>query len=135
MKSVLAFLATFLALISTQPIARAAKAQTPATHDRIFWHTILKDNYRVPQGQSVFPLIQELTTYLGSSDPGLRDDIAYTLIDAWIAYQKQLSAPELVTLLDEWHPTSALASAKPTPTASSAAPFPHSAWACSPSAT
>jgi len=102
MKLFIAFLATFLALISTQPIARAAKSQTLAPHDRAFWRNILKDNYRVPQGQSAFPLIQELTTYLGSPDPEFRDDIAYTLIDAWIAYQKQLSAPELVTLLDEW---------------------------------
>ena len=102
MKWFIAFLATFLALFSTQPIARAAKPQTPSTHDRAFWRNILKDNYRVPQGQQVFLLIQELSTYLGSPDPELRDEITYTLIYAWIAYQKQLSPAELITLLDEW---------------------------------
>ena len=134
MKLFIAFLATFLALISTQPIARAAKSQTLAPHDRAFWRNILKDNYRVPQGQSAFPLIQELTTYLGSPDPEFRDDIAYTLIDAWIAYQKQLSAPELVRCWMNGNPISAPASAKPTLKASSAAPSPHSASACSPNA-
>jgi len=102
MKWLTAFLATFLTLISTQPIACAATSQTSASHDRTFWRNILKDNYRVPRGQSAFPLIQELSTYLGSPDPELRDDIAYTLIYAWIAYQKQLSPQELIPLLDEW---------------------------------
>lgn len=102
MKWFTAFLATFLALFSTQPIVRAAKPQAPATHDRAFWRNILKDNYRVPPGQQVFPLVQELSTYLGSPDPELRDDIAYSLIYAWIAYQKQLSPPELIMPLDEW---------------------------------
>src|SRR5882724_7266776 len=102
MKWLTAFLATFLTLISTQPIACAATSQTSASHDRTFWRNILKDNYRVPRGQSAFPLIQELSTYLGSPDPELRDQIAYTLIYAWIAYQKQLSPAELITLLDEW---------------------------------
>ena len=102
MKWLIALPATLLALISTQPIAHAATSQTSASHDRSFWRNILKDNYRAPQGQSAFPLVQELSTYLGSPDPELRDDIAYTLIYAWIAYQKQLSPQELVPLLDEW---------------------------------
>src|SRR5258708_35683520 len=102
MKWFIAFLATLLALFPPQPIARAAKPQTPPTHDRAFCRNILKDNYRVPQGQQVFPLIRELSTYLGSPDPELRDQITYTLIYAWISYQKQLSPAELITLLDEW---------------------------------
>ena len=102
MKCLTAFLAIFLALISAQPTVRASTSQTSASHDRAFWRNILKDNYRVPQGQSAFPLVQELSTYLGSSDPELRDDIAYSLIYAWIAYQKQLSPQELMPLLEQW---------------------------------
>jgi hypothetical protein len=102
MKCLSAFLATFLALTSAQPIAHASTSQTSASHDRTFWRNIVKDNYRVPQGQSASPLVQELSTYLGSPDPELRDDIAYSLIYAWIAYQKLLSPQELMPLLDRW---------------------------------
>jgi hypothetical protein len=102
MKCLSAFLTTFLALISAQPVAHASTSQTSVSHDRTFWRNILKDNYRVPQDQSAFPLVQELSTYLGSPDPELRDDIAYSLIYAWIAYQQQLSPKELMPLLDRW---------------------------------
>src|SRR6201981_1619640 len=102
MRPSLAFLATFLFLISAQPTTRAALPQTSASHDRTFWRNIIKNNYRVPPDQSVFPLVQELSSYLGSPDPELRDDIAYTLINAWIAYQKQLSPQEVIAFADEW---------------------------------
>jgi Protein of unknown function (DUF2785) len=102
MRPSLAFLATFLFLISAQPTTRAALPQTSTSHDRTFWRNIIKNNYRVPPDQSAFALVQELSSYLGSPDPELRDDIAYTLINAWIAYQKQLSPQELIPLADEW---------------------------------
>jgi Protein of unknown function (DUF2785) len=102
MRPSLVFLATFLFLISAQPATRAALPQTSASHDRTFWRNIIKNNYRVPPYQSVFPLVQELSSYLGSPDPELRDDIAYTLINAWIAYQKQLSPQEVIPFADEW---------------------------------
>jgi Protein of unknown function (DUF2785) len=71
-------------------------------HDRLFWRSLAKNQYAVPAGQPVFPLVRELAGNLGSRDPELRDDLAYTIIATWIVVQKQLSAPELNLLLDEW---------------------------------
>jgi hypothetical protein len=89
-------------------IAEAASAQTAqidqpkSTHDREFWRSIPKNRFVVPEGQAVYPLLRELTGYLGSKDPELRDDLAYTIIAVWIHRQKEISAEELNSLADEW---------------------------------
>jgi hypothetical protein len=84
------------------PPHHPSRQQTLSSHDRVFWRSIVQDNYRVPPGQSAFALIHELNNYLGTPDPELRDDLAYTLMDAWIVYQQQLSGPELISLLGTW---------------------------------
>jgi hypothetical protein len=71
-------------------------------HEREFWRAIAKNGYKVPTGEPVFQLVRELSRYLGSSDPELRDNLAYNIIATWIVDQKQLSTTELDTLLDEW---------------------------------
>jgi hypothetical protein len=71
-------------------------------HDRQFWRDIVKARFAVPAGQQIYPLLRELSTYLGSNDPELRDDLAYTITDVWIKYQKDLSAEQLNVLADEW---------------------------------
>src|ERR1051325_334535 len=71
-------------------------------HDREYWRQIAKNHYAVPPGQEVFPLARELSGYLGSPDPELRDDLAYSMLATWIVRQKKLSVEQLVTLLEEW---------------------------------
>jgi hypothetical protein len=97
MKSIIAFLIAILAFVGST----SASAQS-TTHDRQFWRAIIKDNYRVPAGESAFALIKELSACLGSPDPELRDDISYSLIYAWIDYQKLLTAAELNQISGEW---------------------------------
>lgn len=84
----------------------AAKAQgTPGKqsgHEREFWRAIAKNRYEIPAGQETFPLARELSGYLGSPDPELRDDLAYSMLAAWVIRQKKFSPEELVTLLEEW---------------------------------
>jgi len=70
-------------------------------HNRTYWHEIAKNRYAVPAGQPVFPLAQELSGYLASPDPELRDDLSYSILATWIA-RKQLSGAELTILSDEW---------------------------------
>lgn len=98
--------AIFLVAISlfcgTTQGACAALPQASAQHDLAYWRAIIKNNYRVPPGQSAFTLIQELSTYLGSPDPELRDDVSYSLIYAWVDYQKLLTPAELNQLSDDW---------------------------------
>ena len=71
-------------------------------HDREYWRQIAKNHYAVPPGQDAFSLARELRGYLGSPDPELRDDLAYSMLATWIVRQKKLSVEQLVTLLDEW---------------------------------
>jgi hypothetical protein len=101
MKWTCLLLAAFLDLTAaTAPGAPAT--QTLPTHDRQFWRDLAKNKYAIPQGQSAFPLAQELGSYLDSPDPELRDDLAYSILDVWILYGNYFSSPELISLLESW---------------------------------
>jgi len=82
------------------PVGAAASPERVA-HDRIFWLSIAKSHFAVPDGQPIFPLLQELTGLLGSPDSELRDELAYTIIDQWVRH-KDVSPTELNSLADEW---------------------------------
>jgi hypothetical protein len=73
-----------------------------SSHGRDYWRQIQKNHYAIPSGEEVFPLVRELSGYLGSPDPELRDDLAYSILATWIVRQKQLTPKELTTLLEEW---------------------------------
>lgn len=45
--------------------------------DKEFWETIAKNDYKIPDKYSLEELTKALFGYLGSTDPELRDDIAY----------------------------------------------------------
>ena len=94
-----AFAAAVLILLA--PAAFAAP-QSATKHDREFWHAIQKNHYAVPEGESAAALAHELSGYLGSPDPELRDDIAYSILDVWIIERPQLSRQELVPFVEEW---------------------------------
>ena len=47
--------------------------------DKIFWQTIKENNYAIPADQTPTSLTAELFTYLDSTDPELRDEIAYEI--------------------------------------------------------
>jgi Protein of unknown function (DUF2785) len=81
--------------------AQAGRTQEGTAHNREFWRAIVKNRYAVPDGQPIFPLLRELSGHLGSPDPELRDDLAYTIIAVWFKHQK-FSSDELNTFLDEW---------------------------------
>src|SRR5438105_14415256 len=100
------FLRTALTPLLAAAVGLAAapvrNLQDETAHHRQFWHEIAKNHYEIPQGQQVFSLVRELSGYLGSPDPELRDDLAYSILDIWIVYRNQLSATELNSLESEW---------------------------------
>ena len=104
MKRIVTFLTLFLVTLSmlAQAPSPTKGVSEKSAHNREFWRSIAKNRYAVPEGQSVYPLLRELSGYLGSRDSELRDDLAYTIIAVWIKHQKQLSATELNSLVDEW---------------------------------
>ena len=75
----------------------ATSALTPA-HNRQYFRDITAHHFSVPAGASAFALAQELTPWLASPDPELRDTLAYTILDVWIRHG-QLTNTELLTLL------------------------------------
>ena len=71
-------------------------------HDRNFWRAIAANKYQIPPTEKPFALAQELGGYLGSPDPELRDDLAYTILTVWIVNQQQFSSQELWQFEEEW---------------------------------
>jgi hypothetical protein len=82
--------------------AQAGIAQKGTGHDRDFWRAIAKNSYAVPQGEQLFPLVRELSSYLGSTDSELRDELSYNILESWIVKQGKLTSAELLFLAKEW---------------------------------
>ena len=82
--------------------AFAAPPQAAPKHDRAFWRAIQANHYAVPEGESAVALAHELSGYLGSPDPDLRDDLTYSILDVWIIERPQLSRQELIPFVEEW---------------------------------
>jgi len=49
-----------------------------------FWATLAKNDYAVPAGHTLSELKETLFGYLGSTNPELRDDIAYIVYANWL---------------------------------------------------
>jgi len=52
--------------------------------DKEFWVAIAINDYKIPDGYTLDELTQTLFGYLGSTDPELRDDIAYIVYANWL---------------------------------------------------
>jgi len=52
--------------------------------DKEFWITLAKNDYKIPQGHTLEELKQIIFGYLSSTDPELRDDIAYIVYANWL---------------------------------------------------
>jgi hypothetical protein len=96
------FLMTFLSILSmAHSQASAQESQAKPAHYREFWRSVAQNHYAVPQGQQVFPLLQELAGYVGSRDSELRDDLGYSITTTWIKHQ-DIPTADLNSLMDEW---------------------------------
>ena len=52
--------------------------------DKEFWISLAKNEYKIPENHTLENLTQILFSYLGSTDPELRDDIAYIVYANWL---------------------------------------------------
>lgn len=70
---------------------------TPTLPDErlVFWRALHADGDRVPAGRRVEDLLPELETMLGATDPTVRDDLAYGVLEAWIVRAKLLGPDAL----------------------------------------
>jgi len=62
--------------------------------DKEFWTELGKNSYEIPAGHTLSELTQEVFSYIGSTDPELRDDIGYTVFANWLK-QERYSIEEL----------------------------------------
>jgi hypothetical protein len=52
--------------------------------DKDFWISLARNDFQVPAGYTLVNLTDILFSYLGSTDPELRDEIAYTVYANWL---------------------------------------------------
>lgn len=62
--------------------------------DKEFWTSIAGNDYQVPEGHTLENLTDILFSYLGSTDPDLRDEIGYTVYANWL--KRQAYPPETI---------------------------------------
>ncbi len=84
------------------PVPAVAAPENRAAPTKDFWESIAKNNYSPPAGQSAAELSHSLSAMLGSPDPDLRDEIAYTTLTNWIYEKRLLSPADLRPLITEW---------------------------------
>ncbi|MFL6429718.1 MAG: DUF2785 domain-containing protein [Acidobacteriaceae bacterium] len=88
--------ALFSGILNAQTAPPTAVAIT--THDRQYFRDIASHSFAVPPGASAYTIAQQLTPWLASPDPELRDTLAYTILDVWIRHG-QLNDQQLLTML------------------------------------
>jgi hypothetical protein len=69
-----------------------------ASHPKTFWTAIAQQKYALPAGESAPALASELVAALGSPDPVMRDDLAYSILTSWIYTQKLLGPDDVRTI-------------------------------------
>ena len=79
-----------------------AATQSPAVHDKAFWRAVAANKFAPPAAEPLPPLVAELSGYLASPDPELRDDIAYSTLASWIYRQRIVPVDARRALLGEW---------------------------------
>lgn len=62
--------------------------------DKEFWVSVAKDDYKIPEGHTLNNLTDVLFGYLGSTDPELRDEIAYIVYANWL--KREVYSPEVL---------------------------------------
>jgi hypothetical protein len=68
--------------------------------DKDFWGSIAKNDYQVPEGNTLENLTDILFSYLGSTDPELRDEIAYVVYANWLK-REMYSSETIKTHIDK----------------------------------
>ena len=84
-----------LIALTTSPLAAEQ-------HSKEYWRDLVNKKSPAPPADQLPAMLTELSGYLGSTDPELRDDIAYTVLSSWIYRQKIVSVEQRRALMNEW---------------------------------
>lgn len=72
----------------------------PAT--QFDWIALAKNGFVVPPGRTAVDMLVEMNPLLASTDPVLRDDVAFSAAERWIVRDRRLSPADLRTVLQMW---------------------------------
>jgi hypothetical protein len=73
-----------------------------AGKSRAEWVALRESNFTVPAGQTPIALLRQMNALVGSTDPFLRDNVAYEAAARWIYTNGALSADEQREMLNLW---------------------------------
>jgi hypothetical protein len=86
-----ALFTAWLASVAAQPV-----------HSREGWIALAKSGFALPPDRHAVDVLMEMNDLLFSTDPVLRDDVAYSAAERWILREKTVDAAELRQLLERW---------------------------------
>lgn len=87
------FLASSLGQSGPAGVAGTARAE---------WVALRESNFAVPAGQTAIGLLRQMNALVGSTDPFLRDNVAYEAAAKWIYTNGALSSAEQREMLTLW---------------------------------
>lgn len=88
-----------VSLVLALACATSASAQT---RTREQWVAMARGGFAVPAGETPYGLLVEMNALLGSRDPVLRDEVAYSAAAAWILRKHLVRPDDLRRLLSLW---------------------------------
>jgi hypothetical protein len=92
-----------LAIAALLLAAVPAAGQAPSTPtSRASWIALAKGGFAVPEGRTAIDLLVEMNPLVASSDPVLRDDVAFSAAERWILRDRRVAPAELRRLLHMW---------------------------------
>ena len=71
-------------------------------HDKAYWRAVIANDFEPRTDAPAVGLLPELSGYLGSPDPELRDEIGYSVLTQWIYVKQLVPAEVLQGLVAEW---------------------------------
>jgi hypothetical protein len=93
------FVVSLVLLSSVLPSPLSAGQQAM---DQPAWLALAKGGFVVPAGRTAGDMLLEMNALLASTDPVLRDDVAFTAAERWIVRDGRVGPDELRRLLKLW---------------------------------
>jgi hypothetical protein len=91
-----------VALALTISSGASAFVQPARSRSREEWVALAKSGFVLPEGIRAFDVLVELNPLLASTDPVLRDDVAFSAAERWILRDGRLSPAELRQIQQMW---------------------------------
>src|SRR5687767_4513091 len=92
----------FPLVLTLQLLAASGSDQKEPVKTRAEWVALRESNFTVPAGQTPVAILRQMNTLVGSTDPYLRDNVAYEAAARWIYTTGALSANEQREMLAMW---------------------------------